>query len=111
MSRAPIALIVACLATCQLSSAVAQVQPAPQNDTDDVAVAAVTYADIVRADQPAAYWRFEDDQGAAELNGSPWAPQEVSGNVKLLTAGPRQQKFPLFSRENHAALFEKPTLL
>jgi hypothetical protein len=94
-----------------LASAGGQQPSAPQNDTDDAPRSKTPYADIVRADQPAAYWRFEDDTGAAELGGSPWLPAQIAGPVKLSQAGPRQAKFPLFDAENHAVAFDKPASL
>ncbi len=88
----------------------AQARP-PQNDTDDVKDVGAAYAEIVRADKPAAYWRFEDDQGAAELNGSPWPATEVAGPVKWLAQGPRQTRFPLFDANNHAIELQRPVSL
>src|SRR5438552_891878 len=105
MSRLPLLCVAAGLAVLQLF-AVALAQPAPQNDTDDAPLTSATYADLVRADQPAAYWRFADDQGTAELNGSPWLPQQIAGSVKFSQPGPRRQKFPLFDAGNQAAVFD-----
>ena len=78
-------------------------QQPPQNDTDDAPQArAASYAEIVRADQPVAYWRFEDETGLAELNGSPWMPAADWARSKFMQAGPRRQKFPLFDAEQPA---------
>lgn len=89
----------------------AQAPPKPQNDTDDDKDGSSAYAEIVRADRPAAYWRFEDDKGVAELNGSPWLPAEIAGPVKWLAAGPRQAKYPLFDAQNSAVEFKTPASL
>src|SRR5262245_17600256 len=89
----------------------AAAQQAPQNDTDDASAKSATYEDVVRADQPAAYWRFEDAEGNAELNGSPWRPQSISGSMAFSRPGPRGEKFPLFAAENQAVVFTKPASL
>ena len=89
----------------------AQAPPKPQNDTDDDKEVGAAYAEIVRADRPAAYWRFEDDRGSAELNGSPWLPTEVAGPVQWLAAGPRQAQFPLFDPQNRAIELKAPASL
>ena len=83
----------------------------PQNDTDDDKDGGAAYAEIVRADRPVAFWRFEDDKGIAELNGSPWPAAQVAGPVKWLAAGPRQAKFPLFDAQNSAVEFKEPASL
>lgn len=82
-----------------------------QNDSDNGAPPAVTYADIVRADQPAAYWRFDDERGAAEANGQAWVPQQITSGVGFSKAGPVAPKFPLFESANRAVTFEKPASL
>lgn len=94
------------------AGALAQPNQTAQNDTDDNKdVRTSAYADLVRADKPVAYWRFEDDQGAAELDGSPWLPALIVGPAKLGAAGPRQDKFPLFDAQNRALRFDKPASL
>jgi len=103
---------IATLSGCLLPAMLlAQAPQKPQNDTDDDKDAAAAYAEIVRADRPAAYWRFEDEKGVAELNGSPRQPTAVAGPVKWLVAGPRQAKFPLFDAQNHALEFKEPASL
>jgi hypothetical protein len=80
----------------------------PQNDSDDVAQPnAAVYSEVVRTDKPVVYWRFEDEQAAAELDGSPWLPATV-GKVKLAQPGPDRKRFPLFESSNKAALFDQP---
>jgi len=79
-----------------------------QNDSGDAPQASTAaYAELVRADQPAAYWRFEDDKGSGESNSSPLVPVQKTGEVKFQQAGARQQKFPLFDVGNQAVTFEK----
>jgi len=100
------------LAGCVLPAMLlAQAPPKPQNDTDDDKDAGAAYAEIVRADRPVAFWRFEDEKGFAELNGSAWLPADVAGPVKWLAAGPRSAQFPLFDAQNHAAEFKEPASL
>src|SRR5262245_1612454 len=111
MSPRLLAFAAALLTAGTSISALAQAPSQPQNDTDDAPQQAVTYASIVEADHPVARWRFEDDKAVAELNGSPWPPQSITGTVKLSQPGPRRQKFPLFDNKNHAALFDKPVSL
>lgn len=80
----------------------------PQNDSGDAPqVSTAAYAEMVRADHPVAYWRFEDDKGTGEFAESSLALQQMTGGVKYLQDGPRQQKFPLFDATNHAVAFEK----
>ena len=87
-------------------------QVAPQNDTDDNKDARESaYVELVRADKPVAWWRFEDESGSAELNGSAWMPQTIVGPAKLSEEGPRQQQFPLMAAENKAVNFDKPASL
>jgi len=80
----------------------------PQNDSDEPSPQSSGYTEIVTADQPVAWWRFEDDQGATELVGGTLLPRQTAGGIKLLKAGPRRDKFPLFDSRNQAAAFEKP---
>lgn len=80
----------------------------PQNDSADAPqTGSAAYAEIVRADKPAAYWRFEDEKASGDYAGSTLSLQKMTGDVKYLQAGPRQQKFPLFDANNHAVTFEK----
>ncbi|MCI0360957.1 MAG: DUF1549 domain-containing protein, partial [Planctomycetaceae bacterium] len=82
-----------------------------QNDSDDAKLPQRTaYPEIVRADKPVAYWRMEDETGAAEQDGSYmlWKPAQVAGPVKWNEKGPRQAKFPLFDAQNAAAVFDEP---
>src|SRR5437773_1760 len=76
-------------------AAVAQ-RPA-QNDSENGPEARTSaYEQIVRADQPVAYWRFDNGTGAAELDSSPWRPSQIAGPIKFNHAGPRAEHFPLF---------------
>ncbi|HEY2410660.1 MAG TPA: LamG domain-containing protein, partial [Pirellulaceae bacterium] len=107
MSRRLLFLAVACFAAQQLFTA-AVIAQQPQNDSDDAPEAAAGYVDIVRADQPVAYWRFEDDKAVADVGGSPVSPQKITAGIKFSQAGPKRDKFPLFEKANRAAVFEKP---
>jgi hypothetical protein len=100
-----------CLAASVLPQS-ARGQNAPQNDADTSSPSIETdYAGLVRADKPAAWWRFGDEHGAAELNGAPWPAQPNAGAVKTLTAGPQQDQFPLFEADNRAITLSKPASL
>jgi len=104
-------LFLACLALIPFAGS-AQAQ----NDSDDGKLShAPAYPEVVRADKPVAYWRMEDESGAAELGiqqlSAPWKPVQVAGSVKWQQAGPRQAKFPLFDAQNAAALFDEPASL
>jgi len=81
-----------------------------QNDSDDGLVSkAARYPELVRADKPVAYWRFEDGSAAAELaGGEVWQPVEVVGAVKWNEAGPRQGRFTLFDEANAALGLDEP---
>src|SRR5262245_2797815 len=109
MSRRLLFLAMSCVAALSWSAGGVLAQQAPQNDTDDgPQPKSAVYADLVRADQPVAYWRFDDDKGTAELNGSPWLPKQISGSPKLSQPGPGYPRFPLFEAANRAAVFDKP---
>ncbi|HMC12018.1 MAG TPA: LamG domain-containing protein, partial [Pirellulaceae bacterium] len=96
-------------AVCFMLAMHADGQLAPQNDSDEgPSPSGPAYAEIVRADQPAAYWRFEDGKGVAELTGLPGAAPETRGGVKQSQWGPRREKFPLFDTANKAVVFDKP---
>src|SRR5688572_23501459 len=61
-----------------------------QNDTDDNDHRLSSpYAEVVRADKPVAWWRFDDGQLPAELNGALWLAAEVAGEVQLDQPGPQ----------------------
>src|SRR4029453_14562066 len=82
-----------------------------QNDSDDGKLPQrPAYADVVRGDKPVAYWRVEDESGAAELaeGATLWKPVQVAGPVKWREAGPRQAKFPLFDAQKGAGGFDEP---
>ncbi|MEX2175725.1 MAG: DUF1553 domain-containing protein [Pirellulaceae bacterium] len=101
-----------CLGLCLLPLASLVAQQAPQNDSDDHPPAdASPYADLVRADKPVAYWRFEDDRGVAEKEGSAWLPQQIAGPAKFGQPGPRPSMFPLFGSENRALRLDQPASL
>lgn len=80
----------------------------PQNDSDESPTKGISYAEMIRTDVPVAYWSFDDADGIAELTGSPWHPVR-KGGANFAAAGPRQEKYPLFSLDNRSALFEKPS--
>src|SRR5262245_31075530 len=108
MPRRLLFLAASCFAAACLSSGGVLAQQAPQNDTDDgPQPKSAAYADLVRTDQPVACWRFDDDKGTAELNGSPWRPTQIGGSPKLSQPGPGGPQFPLFEAGNRAAVFEK----
>lgn len=92
-----------------------------QNDTDDAPQnAAGAYADLVEADQPVAWWRFEQEKGAAadqwtqpiagEKHAGKFAAVTMSGKVTA-DAGPRPPIFPLFATANGAAKFDGKSYL
>ncbi|HEX5102819.1 MAG TPA: LamG-like jellyroll fold domain-containing protein, partial [Pirellulaceae bacterium] len=94
------------------ASAWGQASRTAQNDTDDDKDRLATpYAEIVRADQPVAWWRFDDGQPAGELNGQPWQAAGVEGPAKLAQPGSPAAKFPLFAGHNQAVLFSAPASL
>lgn len=93
-----------------------------QNDTDDAPPAPIgTYADLVAADKPVAWWRFEQAKdAAAESWAQPLAGEKVAakfdsvrlvGNVTVADLGPRSPKFPLFAAQNTAAKFDGKSYL
>lgn len=98
-------------------------QPASQNDTDDTPPDhSGRYAQLVEADQPSVWWRFEDDRGAALTtpSGSDTTtgnhqtllmPQRVMGKVLFNVAGPAPPQFPLFGQNNKAIKFTSPAYL
>ncbi len=107
MRRPFLSLALACLLLCPAADRNLFGQQ-PQNDTDDAPQAGPSaYVELVRADQPVAYWRFEDDKASGEHGASPWKMQQMTGDVKFLQAGPRNQKFPLFDAGNHGVDFTK----
>ena len=100
-----------CLAVVFLAAVSVDGEVHAQNDSDDTRLPkAARYPEIVRADKPVAYWRMEDESGAAELGGgdSAWKPAQIVGPVKWKEKGPRQAKFPLFDEQNAAAVFDEP---
>jgi len=86
-------------------------QTTPQNDSHDSPPGTTAYVDLVRADKPAAWWRFSSEGGTAELNGAAWQPQEIAGTVKFSSAGPQTEHFPLFESDNRAIALNKPASL
>lgn len=78
-------------------------QATPQNDTDDgPAAAGGRYEQIVRADQPVAWWRFEDSRGAAISSEGDFIVSKKYGDIRFGVAGPTAPQFPLFSQTNRA---------
>src|SRR5262245_53924875 len=95
-----------------LAGAVFGQASAPQNDTDDDKDRQPTpYAEIVRADRPVAWWRFDGDDPSGELNGAAWPAVGVVGPAKLAQPGPPPGRFPLFAGYNRAASFAEPASL
>jgi hypothetical protein len=95
---------------------------AAQNDTDDAPPSATdAYAEIVEADQPVAWWRFQantNDKGASwaqpiasEKTGAQYGTVELVGKVTATEAGPRPPRFPLFTSGNTAAKFDGKSYL
>ncbi len=85
-------------------------QPCFSLEASEPAVAesrASRYADLILADRPAAYWRFDSGQAPTVPNASDQSGLEarVAGKVSLETPGPRSPRFPGFGRDNRAARF------
>ncbi|QDU29759.1 hypothetical protein ETAA8_48740 [Anatilimnocola aggregata] len=87
-----------------------------QNDTDDApASAAGAYAEIIEADQPIAWWRFQQEKKdaaqswaqpvAGENATAKFAEVEIVGKVTATDPGPRPPRLPLFTAANTAAKF------
>jgi hypothetical protein len=109
MRKSALAAIVGCCLLATFAGA--------QNDTDDaLQLAAGAYAEIVAADQPVAWWRFQQEKdAAAESWAQPIAGEKVAakfdpvkniGKVTAADSGPRPPKFPLFTAGNTAAKFD-----
>lgn len=61
------------------------------------------YSEIVIADDPVAYWRFEEKDGeTVSSTGGTELVGIVQGAVKLGQEGPRPSLFPLFAQDNRA---------
>lgn len=86
-----------------------------QNDSDEAPATSDAYAELVEADQPIAWWRFEQPKDAAahawaqpavndKLEGK-FSTVEVVGKVTATDAGPRPPQFPLFATTNKAVKF------
>ena len=73
--------------------------------------AADQYADLVRADKPAGYWRLQQAEDGRVVNEIELPDSTVSldgaitGEVRLASSGPRSNEFPLFEPDNAAAEF------
>ncbi|HSH92645.1 MAG TPA: LamG-like jellyroll fold domain-containing protein, partial [Roseimicrobium sp.] len=72
---------------------------------------AATYSDIVLADKPVAYWRFNAAEAGKVVNAAPatagFLPDGVvQGDVGLQQQGPPPGLFPDFTKENSAAVFK-----
>jgi hypothetical protein len=59
-----------------------------------------TYVELVRADQPAVYWRFDADDLSTTIPATPPLAGHSIGEVIVASAGPRPAAFPLFSESN-----------
>lgn len=65
------------------------------------------YAEIVRADQPVGWWRFEKVSNATVTNAAgEGLSARIHGNVQMGQAGPRPSDYPDFSPENKAVRIE-----
>jgi hypothetical protein len=65
-----------------------------------------TYRELLLADRPAAYWRFDTIEECCTPNETHESLRANAGEkVSLLEAGPRPPEFPAFSEENSAADF------
>src|SRR5437762_2205229 len=98
-----------CAAALAFSFAALVLQPAvaqrpAQNDSENGPETKMSaYEQIVRADQPTAYWRFDGGTGATELDGNAWKPAQIVGPIAFNQAAPRAERFPLFDEQNAAA--------
>ncbi len=72
-----------------------------QNDSD-TEVRPTTYADIVLADKPVAYWRFDGKEVVSETSTDVLKAATPQGEVKLAQPGPQPEVFPLFTADNRA---------
>jgi hypothetical protein len=90
-------------AACCLLAAVARGANDADATKDDKAAA---YVDLVQADNPVAFWRFEQGKLASVVEDAPALAGTVTGNVKLRQAGPQQAKYPGFDGANEAAQFD-----
>ncbi len=88
-------LVVSCTTATSRALADAKTAPPPER-----------YADIIRADAPVGYWRF-DAADAEEVSNAAPVPDAAqalngiwTGKVERDIAGPRAPEFPLFSDEN-----------
>jgi hypothetical protein len=87
-------------------------QATPQNDTDDNPPAAGgRYEQVVRADEPVVWWRFEDSRGAGISPEGDLVPCKKHGNIVFGAAGPAAPQFPLFSQTNRAVTLTPPAYL
>src|SRR5437773_6524972 len=80
-----------------------------------VSAAEPSYRELLLADKPAAYWRFDTIEECCTSSETDAALRANAGDkVSLLEAGPRPPEFPAFSEENTAADFtgyERDTVL
>ncbi len=94
-------------APAQLSKSSQEPAAGSQDDSGESQLSKNLYAAMVAADQPAFYWSF--DQGTLkDVSGKDDSGQWVfkqQGNVKSKVAGPRGEKYPLFSSDNEALEF------
>lgn len=117
MSRISKSTVVACVGCCLLASVALA-----QNDTDEAPQSAAgAYADLVEADQPVAWWRFQPEKDAAaeswaqpivgEKAATKFDAASIVGKVTATDAGPRPPKFPSFTTSNTAAKFDGKSYL
>ncbi|WP_425619414.1 DUF1553 domain-containing protein [Anatilimnocola sp. NA78] len=87
-----------------------------QNDTDEApASSSGAYGEIVEADHPVAWWRFQQEKKDAagswtqpavgDKANTEFADVKMVGKVTNADAGPRPPRMPLFSAANTAAKF------
>lgn len=95
------------IAPAQMSKSSQEPAAGSQDDSGESQLSKNLYAAMVAADQPAFYWSF--DQGSLkDVSGKDVSGQWVfkqQGNVKSKVAGPKGEKYPLFSSDNEALEF------
>ncbi|MBP86396.1 MAG: hypothetical protein CMJ64_06735 [Planctomycetaceae bacterium] len=62
------------------------------------------YRDLIREDQPVAYWDFSEEDGKTVTSsvGEPKLSGTLEDSAKLGSAGPRPTEYPRFAKENRA---------
>lgn len=84
----------------------AQTTPAAGNDSEPGDPASpASYAAVVQADKPVAWWRFAGDGKATQSAGDALGPVVFRGKPAAGAAGPQGPKYPLFDVKNESLLF------